>query len=86
MARFQSSPNDYGIYGYEAASVVLNAIEQVCAPDRAAIVDAVMSTRNYAGVLGTWSLDENGDTSLVLVQAYQVNAYAWKPVPLPELP
>lgn len=85
-ARFQSSPNDYGIYGYEAASVVLNAIDQVCAPDRKAIVDAVLGTRNYAGVLGTWSFDENGDTTLVLVQGYRVAAYAWKPVSLPELP
>jgi branched-chain amino acid transport system substrate-binding protein len=63
-AKFNSEPEAYAVYGYEAANVALAAINKVCAKDREAILDAVFATKDFDGVLGTWSFDANGDTSL----------------------
>jgi branched-chain amino acid transport system substrate-binding protein len=67
----------YGPYGYEAASVALAAINKACKKDRAAIRDAVFATKDFDGVLGKWSFDENGDTSLKKFVGYQVQNGQW---------
>ena len=61
----------YTAYGYEAAKVVLAAIERAAAKNpadvlalRALVLDEVKATKDFAGALGTWSFDANGDTSL----------------------
>jgi branched-chain amino acid transport system substrate-binding protein len=61
----------YTAYGYEAAKVLIAAIERAAATSpadntalRAAIRDEVFKTKDFAGVLGTWSFNEEGDTSL----------------------
>lgn len=56
-------PEAYAVYGYEAARVLLDAIDRAETKDRAAILAAVAATRNFEGALGTWSFDENGDTT-----------------------
>ncbi|MBF8289354.1 MAG: Extracellular ligand-binding receptor [Chloroflexi bacterium] len=60
----------YTIYGYEAANVVLAAIETAskagakdAAALRAGTLAALTATKDFKGVLGTWSFDANGDTS-----------------------
>jgi branched-chain amino acid transport system substrate-binding protein len=63
-AKFGGEPEGYASYGYEAASVVMAAINKACKADRAAIRDAVMTTSGFDGILGGWSFDANGDTSL----------------------
>jgi branched-chain amino acid transport system substrate-binding protein len=70
--RYRSEPEVYAIYGYEAANVILDAIERVGRRDRVAIRDAVMSTKDYDGVLGRWSFDANGDTTLTTMSGSQV--------------
>lgn len=62
--KYNAEPEAYAAYGYEAAKVVIEAIGKVCKNDRAAIRDAVMNTKNFQGILGTWSFDANGDTTL----------------------
>ena len=64
MAKYNSEPEVYAIYGYECAKVALDAIARAGKKDRAAILDAVAQTKDFEGGLGTWSFDENGDTSL----------------------
>jgi branched-chain amino acid transport system substrate-binding protein len=64
QARYGIMPQAYAIYGYEAAKVALKAIENAGKKDRAAIVEACLSLRDFEGALGTWSFDANGDTSL----------------------
>ena len=61
----------YTAYGYEAANVILDAIERAAATNpadndalRAAIIKETFATKDYAGVLGTWSFNAEGDTSL----------------------
>jgi branched-chain amino acid transport system substrate-binding protein len=43
--------------------VLLDAIDRAEAKDRASILAAVAATRDFAGALGTWSFDANGDTT-----------------------
>ncbi|HVL54074.1 MAG TPA: branched-chain amino acid ABC transporter substrate-binding protein [Vitreimonas sp.] len=61
----------YTAYGYEAANVVLDAIERAAkrnpankAEFRTFVLEEVAATKDYSGALGTWSFDENGDTTL----------------------
>lgn len=62
--KYNAEPEAYAAYGYEAAKVIVDAIGKVCKNDRAAIRDAVLATKDFPGVLGTWNFDANGDTSL----------------------
>lgn len=71
-AKFNSEPEPYAVYGYEATNVAMAAINKVCKKDRAAILDAVFATKDFDGVLGTWSFDANGDTSLTTMSGSQV--------------
>lgn len=62
--KYDNEPESYAAYSYEAAKVVLNAIEKAGKKDRAAIIAEVAKTKDFDGILGTWSFDSNGDTSL----------------------
>ena len=75
--KYGVAAESYGIYGYEAANVALAAINNVCKKDRTAILDAVFATKDFDGVLGKWSFDANGDTSLTDIQGFQVQSGKW---------
>ncbi|HET9492943.1 MAG TPA: branched-chain amino acid ABC transporter substrate-binding protein, partial [Chloroflexia bacterium] len=72
--KFNKEPDPYAIYGYDAMSVVLDAIEKAGTKDRAAILEALKQTRDYEGALGTWSFDENGDTTLRVIGGYKATS------------
>jgi branched-chain amino acid transport system substrate-binding protein len=63
-ARYHRAPQPYAIYGYEAMQVVLDSITRAGSSDRAAVVRAFFATRDRASVLGTYSIDPRGDTTL----------------------
>jgi len=71
-AKYPNNPAEaYTAYGYEAANVALAAIERAAARNptdnnqlRQFIREEVLATKDYAGVLGTWSFTPEGDTSL----------------------
>jgi len=71
-AKFGGEPEAYAAYGYEAARVALDAIGRAGRKDREAIRAAVMGTKDYDGVLGKWSFDANGDTTLTTMSGRQV--------------
>jgi len=78
-AKYGKLTEPYAVYGYEDMSVVLAAIESVCAAggdpsSRKAVRDAVFATKDFNGALGTWSFDANGDTSLTDMTVYQVKS------------
>ena len=85
-AKFQSEPEAYAIYGFEAASVAIKAISTVCKADRAAILNAVYTTKDFNGVLGTWSFDANGDTDLYAMLGNVVKDGKWAEAPADILP
>ena len=62
-ARFRKTPEPYAIYGYETMSVVLDAIRRG-GNSRRAVIDAFFATRDRDSVLGRYSIDEFGDTTL----------------------
>ena len=59
----QDEIDPYAVYGYEAMDVVLDAIEQG-GDDRQAVIDAFFATEEKESVLGTYSIDDDGDTTL----------------------
>ena len=71
-AKFTGEPEAYAAYGYESMKVALDAIMRAGRKDREAIRAAVFATKDYDGVLGKWSFDANGDTSLVTMSGRQV--------------
>lgn len=76
--KFNSEPEAYAAYGYEAAKSVISGINKVCKSDRPAIRDAVMSTKDHQGILGTWSFDKNGDTTLKSLSGNVVKNGKWE--------
>ncbi len=67
--KFGETNEPYAIMGYEAMSVTLKAIENVCVAggdptDRKIVRDAVFAIKEFEGALGTWSFDENGDITI----------------------
>lgn len=73
------APDVYAIYGYEAAKVVIAALQKAGdkADDRAAVRDAVAGTTDFTGVLGKWSFDKEGDTSLTQISAFTAKSGKW---------
>lgn len=77
---FQSEPQAYAVYGYEAGRVVIDAIRRAGKKDRTAIVAALAGTRDFPGTLGTWGFDANGDTTLKVLSVSTVEDGKFKPV------
>jgi branched-chain amino acid transport system substrate-binding protein len=71
-------PQPEAIFGYEAMSLMLSALVRATRhgtrrADRARVLSALFATRHRASVLGTYSIDRNGDTTLRRFGAYQVS-------------
>ena len=66
------NPDPYAIYGYEAMRLALDAIARSKTGDRADIIKALFSTKDRDSVLGTYSIDKNGDTTLTDYGIYTV--------------
>jgi branched-chain amino acid transport system substrate-binding protein len=69
-----SSVDPYAIYGYEAMSLVLDTCERLgpdCS-DRQAMIDALFETKGRESVLGTYDIDENGDTTITDYGVYRI--------------
>lgn len=64
-ARFGPPPAP-AAYGYEAMSLVLSAVDRAGGSDadRQSVIDELMSTRDRRSVIGTYSIESTGDTSL----------------------
>jgi branched-chain amino acid transport system substrate-binding protein len=74
QVRFRRDPGPYAAYGYEAMAVVLDAIRRAgdTGDDRDAVVNAFFDTRDRHSVLGTYSIDDVGDTTLDRLAGYRV--------------
>jgi len=67
-----SNPDPYAIYGYEGMMLALDAIERSGDGSKEKIKEALFATKDRSSVLGTYSIDENGDTTLTDYGAYGV--------------
>jgi branched-chain amino acid transport system substrate-binding protein len=72
--RRYGAPNPYAAYGYEALSAILDSVERAGAKgsNREAVVGRFFKTRNRKSVLGTYSIDKDGDTSLRELGLYRI--------------
>jgi branched-chain amino acid transport system substrate-binding protein len=68
----EPNPNPYAIYGYEAMRLALDAIERSGTGEKADIIQALFDTKDRDSVLGTYSIDENGDTTLTDYGVYAI--------------
>jgi branched-chain amino acid transport system substrate-binding protein len=60
----EKSPDPYAIYGYEAMRLALDAIQRSGTGEKADVLKALFDTEDRQSVLGTYSIDDNGDTTL----------------------
>jgi branched-chain amino acid transport system substrate-binding protein len=67
------SPDPYAIYGYEAMNLALDAIQRSESGEREAIIQALFDTQDRQSVLGQYSIDDNGDTSLTDYGVYSID-------------
>jgi branched-chain amino acid transport system substrate-binding protein len=67
-----SNPDPYAIYGYEAMKLGLDAIARSKTGDKADVLKALFATKDRKSVLGTYSIDQNGDTTLTDYGVYAI--------------
>lgn len=70
--RFAAAGEAYALYGYEAMSVVLAAIRAAAnnGDDRQAVIDKFFATQDRHSVLGSYSIQPNGETTIM---SYGIN-------------
>ncbi len=79
--KHKADPEAYAVYGYEAAKVVLEAIKKVGKKDREEICKAVLATKDFdKGVLGKWSFDADGDTTLQQITVSKIEKGKFVPM------
>jgi branched-chain amino acid transport system substrate-binding protein len=83
--RFGEPAGPAAAYGYEAMALLLDAIEGAGGrgSNRGAVIDEVLATSDRRSVVGTYSIDGNGDTTLEQISGYRVEG--GKPVFTTEL-
>jgi branched-chain amino acid transport system substrate-binding protein len=71
---FGDRPDPLAAYGYAAMSLVLDALVRAGdqAAERKRVVEEVLDTTNFNSVVGRFSIDDNGDTSLDRIAGYRV--------------
>jgi branched-chain amino acid transport system substrate-binding protein len=70
----EPNPDPYSIYGYEAMKLVLDTCKELgsdCS-DKQAMIDALFQTKGRKSVLGTYDIDENGDTTITDYGVYAI--------------
>jgi branched-chain amino acid transport system substrate-binding protein len=72
----ETNPDPYSIYGYEAMDLIIDTCTELAAEctDRQAMIDALFQTKGRQSVLGTYDIDENGDTTLTDYGIYQIKS------------
>jgi branched-chain amino acid transport system substrate-binding protein len=72
--RYGSPMPSQALYGYEAMSAVLAAIRRAGKDgnNRGDVIDEMLKTRARSSVLGTYSIDQDGDTSIKSYGSYRV--------------
>jgi branched-chain amino acid transport system substrate-binding protein len=74
----EKNPDPYAIYGYEAMRLALDAIQRSGTGKKEDIVKALFDTKDRQSVLGTYSIDKNGDTTLTDYGVYSITGGSLK--------
>ena len=82
-AEYGRDPGRYAAYGYEAMAVILDSIDRADDPtDRASVIDAFFATADRDSVLGAYSIDDVGNTTLDRMTGYRVDGARRQPLEL----
>lgn len=71
---FGEPPNPYAAYGYEAMRLLVDSIRRAGedGANRDEVIERMLATRNRDSVLGRYSIDGDGDTTLDRIAGYRV--------------
>ena len=81
-SEFDREPGPYAAYGYEAMELALQAIADADGADddfRGEVVDALFGAERADSVLGSYSITDEGDSTLCAVQPYRRRGGALEP-------
>jgi len=70
-SRFNVAPGAYAVYAYDGVNLLADAIKRANTTDKAAVIAALRSTKDFKAITGDISFDQNGDlthSGYVLVQ------------------
>jgi branched-chain amino acid transport system substrate-binding protein len=72
--RYHRTPGRYAAYGYEAMAVVLDSVRRAgdSGDDRDSVVSAFFETTDRDSILGRYSIDDVGNTTLTRLAGYRV--------------
>jgi branched-chain amino acid transport system substrate-binding protein len=76
--RYHDAPEPYAIFAYEAMAVTLDAIDRAAAQGaftRDGVVAAFFATHDRDSVLGHYSIDTSGDTTLAAYGGYAISPH-----------
>jgi len=71
-AKYGTDPIGWSTYAYQAVDLTLDAIKRAGTNDRAKILEAVANTKDFPGVIGNITFDENGDPKLYVMSGFLV--------------
>jgi branched-chain amino acid transport system substrate-binding protein len=77
-AAFNAEVGSYSANAYEATNIAIAAIKTAGKKDREAVRAALAATKDFKGVIGTTTFDENGDTTNRWISIYQVKGGKWE--------
>jgi len=77
VAKYGGAAEVYTVYGYVSATLIIDALERVCAAggdptNRETVRKAVFDTKDFDSILGKFSIDANGDTTITSMSGSQV--------------
>jgi branched-chain amino acid transport system substrate-binding protein len=72
-----ASPDPYAIYGYESMALLLSAVRSATAngtktAKRSDVIKSIFGTKDRESVLGKYSINKNGDTSITAYGVYAI--------------
>lgn len=70
----------YGPFAYDGINIVINALKTTESTDRATVAKAIKGTKDFEGILGKTTFDEDGQTTLNTVITYIVQDGKWVPL------
>lgn len=72
--QFGGNADSYAAYGHAAMSLLLDAIRRAGkdASKRGDVITKLFETRSFKSVIGSFSIDENGDTSITTMAGYRI--------------
>jgi branched-chain amino acid transport system substrate-binding protein len=76
-ARFNEDVGAYSANAYEATNIIIAGLKAAGKKDREAVRAAIAATKDFKGVIGMTSFDENGDTTNRWISIYEVKDAKW---------